>query len=357
MTYGSYPSREGVKKVLVIKLRHLGDVLLTTPFFHCLQKALPSETKIDAYVYKEAAPILSDHPAIHRLWLRDPTQKSFFQEVAFLWKLRKERYDWILNLTEGDRGAIVAGVAGAQVSAGFLPKGKWQRKFYTHPVKQTPGLRHAVERNLDVLRCLGIFPPLEDRKLFFHVPEEEKRMISSLVGKERYVLIHPTSRWRYKCYPPRLMRALIFWLQEQGERVVVSSGPSFEERKWVADLLQGVEGVVDLSGKTTIKGLGALVEGASCVICVDSFCLHLTSALKKRVIALFGPTSDITWAPWLNPDAQVVAESLSCRPCYQDGCGGSKYSDCLERLSLDQIKRVFTNETTLRSSSDALLGL
>lgn len=352
MTYGNYPQRDGVKKILVIKLRHLGDVLLSTPVFSALKKTFP-EAEIDAYVYKEAAPVLEGHPAIRKLWLLDRGERGLFSEAGRLLALRKEGYDWVLSLTEGDRAAIAALASGARVRAGFSPKGLWQKKIYTHPVKQTPGTRHTVERGLDAVRCLGIFPPPEERELFFPLREEALQWAKKTAG-EGYVLVHPTSRWRYKCWPKSSVRALLQGLLREGKKVVVTSGPALEERLWVQEALEGVEGVLDLSGKTSIQELAALVQGARLVVCVDSFCLHLTSALKKRVVALFGPTSEKTWAPWNHPNAVVLAEPLPCRPCYQDGCGGSKYSDCLERLSLKRVQEAI-DESFLQSSSGGLL--
>ena len=81
-----------------------------------------------------------------------------------------------------------------------------------------------------------------------------------------------------------------------------------------------------------MKELGALIEASELLISVDSVPFHIANALKKRVVAIFGPTSEVTWGAWRNPKAEIVAQKLSCRPCYQDGCGGSKVSDCLETL-------------------------
>jgi heptosyltransferase-3 len=72
--------------------------------------------------------------------------------------------------------------------------------------------------------------------------------------------------------------------------------------------------------------------------------LHMASALKKPVVAIFGPTSDAAWGPWRNPRAKVVAQNISCRPCYQDGCGGSKYSDCLHTLPVERVLEALDSE-------------
>ncbi len=336
MGYGNYPDLQGVENVLVIKLRHLGDVLLTTPCFSVLKKRLP-HARIDAYVYQEAAPMLEGHPAIHeiltldRAWKRLPLLKRLKREAGQLWKIRQRRYDLVLNLTEGDRGAMAARVSKAKIRAGVDSRG-----IYTHVAKMCPSLRHTIERQLDLLRRIGIFPEEEERELFWSIPEKEQERAMKLVPWERFILIHPASRWRFKCWPEDKMRTLAEKLLERGERLVFTSGPDAVERDMVARIADGLD-VCNLAGKLTLKELGALIERAKALVCVDSAPLHMASALKRPVVALFGPTSDVTWGPWRNPRARIVAEPMSCRPCYQDGCGGSKKSDCLARLSVEKV--------------------
>lgn len=336
MSYGNYPDLQGVKRVLVIKLRHLGDVLLTTPVFSTLKKRLPG-ARIDAYIYKEATPILEGNPAVNEILQYDRSWKksNWFQrlgkEVALLREIRRNKYDLVLNLTEGDRGAMAARVSGARIRAGVDPRG-----VYTHVAKSCPSLRHTVERQLDLLRRIGIFPDEADRKLFWVLPESSRSSMVGLVPWERFILIHPTSRWRFKCWPEEKMRRMAEILIERGEKLVFTSGPDASEQEMVAKITKGLD-VCNLAGKLTLKELGALIERAAALVCVDSVPMHMASALKKPVVAIFGPTSDITWGPWQNPQARVVFESMSCRPCYLDGCGGSKLSDCLVRLSIDKV--------------------
>ena len=118
--------------------------------------------------------------------------------------------------------------------------------------------------------------------------------------------------------------------------MVFTSGPDPLERAMVDEIVGGLD-VVNLSGKISLMELAAVIEMSEMLVCVDSVPFHMASALKKRVVAIFGPTSDVTWGPWRNPEARVVAQNFSCRPCYQDGCGGSKMSDCLATLPVGMV--------------------
>ena len=342
MTYGDYPDLSRVRKILVVKLRHLGDVLLTGPVFSALKRAMPGAI-VDAYVYEEARPMLEGHPALrgilgyNRKWKGLGLLPRLRREWALLRGIRKEGYDLVINLTEGDRGALAAFAAGAEIRVGFDPKGGWQKRLYTHRVKHCPGVRHTVERNLDALRRIGIFPEERERDLFLLVPNEAREAMRKRVG-EGFVLIHPTSRWRFKCWPVAKMRELTRRLLKMGKKVVITSGPDAMERAMAGEIGEGFP-VQILAGEISLKELGALIELSEVLVCVDSVPLHMASALKKRVVAIFGPTSDVTWGPWRNPEALVVSQNFPCRPCYQDGCGGSKYSDCLHTLPVELVMR------------------
>ncbi len=347
MSYGNYPDLTNVRKILVVKLRHLGDVLLTSPIFTLLKKRMP-EAQIDAYIYSDSFPMLEGHPAISHLIGYDKGIKklSFFsrlkRELFLLWKIRKEKYDLVINLTEGDRGAIVCKMSGAKILVGM--EGDKKRKVYTHIIKKCHALRHTVERNLDALRVIGIFPNMEERELYYHIPESAMSKIKHLLQDARFslkefYLIHPASRWRFKCWPEEKVREVIQTLLSQEKKVVITSGGDKEEKEMVERIIQGIShpNLLNLSAKVTLKELGALIQLCKGLLCVDSVSFHMASALKANVTVLFGPTSDVTWGPWNNPNAQVLTQAFSCRPCYSDGCAGSKKSDCLTTLPVQKV--------------------
>ncbi|HCJ84841.1 MAG TPA: putative lipopolysaccharide heptosyltransferase III [Parachlamydiales bacterium] len=352
MTYGNYPDLKSVKRILVIKMRHLGDVLLTTPLFSRLKEALP-DAEIDAYIYKESHPMLEGHSAISSFLLYDRKWKelSFWRrlkkEVEMVRRLRKRNYDLVINLTEGDRGALAALLSKSPIRVGMDPGKKRKRALYTHLVKVCHSPRHMVERQLDALRALGIFPGPLERELSFTIPDEALRQAEARLERlglqaKEYLLIHPVSRWLFKCPPPAFYRSLIEKLLQEGERVVLTAGPSEKESSFVRAVAEGFpDEVVNLAGTTSLKELGALISMSRALITVDSVPLHMGSALKTPVVALFGPSSEEEWGPWMHPQSAVVSKALPCRPCGLDGCGGGKLSDCLFTLSEEAVLDAF----------------
>ncbi len=333
-----------VRRVLVAKLRHHGDVLLSSPVFSVLKERYP-QLESDAYIYAETLPMLEGHPAISKFllydkgWKRLSLIRKLLKELALLWKIRKGGYDLVINLTEGDRGAIAAGASKARWKIGFDPEGggmKGKEGVYTHLIKHTPKPRHTVEKQLDALRCLGIFPTPEEREVFFHIPEEAYSALATHgLQAGEYIQIHPVSRWMFKSLQVSQFARLIELLHAEGEKIVLTASSDPIEREMVEDICAALPHVplVNLAGKTSLKELGAVVNSAKLLISVDSVPVHLSSALKTPVVALFGPTCEQNWGPWQNPKSRVVKMDVSCRPCYRSGCAGSGRSDCLERLS------------------------
>ena len=350
--YGDYPDLASVRRALVIKLRNHGDVLLSSPLFAALKAAMP-HARIDAYVFRDTAPMLEGHPAISGFHLYDREWKKLgllarvSRELGLLRDIRRTRYDMVINLTDADRGAIAAWLSGARYRAGWVaPKnmGGFRTRFYTHIVKGPPRPRHAVELALDAARRIGIFPRPGEAPLHLHLPEAARQRVVSLLaagGIEPgdYLLVHPTSRWLFKSWPIEKYSQLFDRLADNGIQLVVSAAPDPSELEVVKAILAGCQRArpFDLAGQLSLKELGALIEASSGLLCVDSVPLHIASALKKPTVALFGPSSEQEWGPWDNPRAEVLTQPYSCRPCGLDGCGGSKVSDCLTTLPVERV--------------------
>jgi lipopolysaccharide heptosyltransferase III len=341
---------QAVKRALVIKLRHHGDVLLSSPVFTVLKKHAP-HIEIDALVYAETAPMLDLHPAIatvHRIdraWKRQGLGKQSAEEWALLSALRQRNYDLVIHLTEHPRGAWLAQLLGARYSvAPKVPgKGRWWRASFSHLYALPLATRrHTVELNLDALRRIGVQPGVDERWLTLVPGADAERRVNEILIADglhdaKFVHLHPTSRWQFKCWEPEKNAALIDALASRGHRVVLTAGPDASELDFIARIKAAANSeVVDLAGKLSLKELAALTARAWLFIGVDSAPMHMAAAMGTPVVALFGPSGEIEWGPWLVPH-RVVSSSHPCRPCGNDGCGGGKVSECLTSLALQPV--------------------
>jgi len=363
-----------IKKILVIKLRHIGDVLLTVPVFRALRENFPY-AHISALVNSGTEEVLTGNPLINEIIVFDRDIKNmnparkYIKELSFLRMMRAGGFDMTVDLTSGDRAAIISLVSGARYRLAYDPGSDGffgKRHLYTHLAKKDGSL-HMVLQNLDVVRQFGI--STEDLNLDFSIPEEAKIFVKEIfnendipITKEgqmgvKVVHVHPTSRWLFKCWKDEYMAEVIGWLIDQGVKVIVTSSPDEREMKKAkrilslySSLVPHPSSLVDLCGKTTIKQLAAISAASDLFLGVDSAPMHIATAVGTPVIALFGPTSEVQWGPWYkgNPYPSsnrmqtfgihaVIKKDWECVPCGKDGCNGGKISSCMHNISPKEV--------------------
>jgi len=339
----------GLRRALVIQLRHHGDVLLTSPVFTVLKNHAPA-LEIDALVYAETREMLDLHPAVARVHAvkRDWKQSGAIIRLAREWRLftdlRKRSYDLVVHLSEHPRGAWLARSLGARyaVAPDFARKPRLWKKSFSHLFPLPPhARRHRVEINLDALRRIGIQPSEDERKLVLVPGEDAERSVEGLLAGQglaprSFIHFHPGSRWQFKCWPPERAAALVDALVRRGERLALTAAPDERELDLIAEIRKRTGApIADFSGKLTLKQLAALSARAKLFVGVDSAPMHIAAAMGTRVVALFGPSGELEWGPWRVEHRIVASGEHPCRPCGNDGCGGGKVSECLTRLPVE----------------------
>jgi heptosyltransferase-3 len=334
------------ERILCIKLKHIGDVLLMTPAIRALRRAWP-ESAIAALVPRGTEEVLAANPDLTAILTfdRDAGIAGNWQLIR---ALRRYAPDLVLEMGQGDREAVLGWLSGARQRVGYAPgrSGRWRRALLTDVVPWN-GAQHVIETNLDLVRACGI-PAEASRPVLSVRPEIRERMSARLAAAglgpgEPLVVIHPGSRWLFKAWPEASCVEVIHRLvQHAGVAVAVTSGPGAVEVAAANRIPARVEGsrvgspIVNLIGRTSLAELAAVLERAALFIGVDSAPMHMAAALGVPVVALFGPSGEMSWGPW--GDGHVVVTSpYLCRPCGQDGCLGSKRSDCLEAISPEQV--------------------
>ncbi|MBP2169115.1 heptosyltransferase-3 [Erwinia toletana] len=298
-----------ITRILVIKFRHHGDMLLTTPVIRSLKAAWPA-AKIDVLLYEETRAMLACHPdinqiyAIDRRWKKQGVRYQLGQEWRLLKTLRKQHYDIVVNLADQWRSAMITRFTAAPVRLGFdFPKRRgllWQH-CYTHlvPTGNHQSL-HTVEQNLSLLAPLGL--PAIDCTVGMHYAESDRLTVQQLLnGVTRYIVVQPTSRWFFKCWSEEKFAAVLQALHDDGHSIVLTSGPDGKELAMIDKItahLSSRENVISLAGQLTLTQLAALIDKAELFIGVDSVPMHMAAALQTPCVALFGPSKLVFWRPW-----------------------------------------------------------
>lgn len=340
-----------VKRALVVKLRHHGDVLLTSPLFTALRNHA-SGIEIDALVYDDTRAMLEENPSISKIFAVDRNWKSMpalhraGHEWHLLRQLRERRYNLLIHLSEHPRGAWLARALGCAhaVAPDYSNRSKFWRRSFTHlySLPKNPH-RHMVEWNLDALRRIGLQPTAEERALVLVAggkgeSEADQLMREHGLKEKSFIHVHPAARWSFKCWPEHRNAALIDALITRGESVVLTAAPESIELDYVSRIAALCRSKpTNLAGKLSLKGLAALTARAKLFIGVDSAPMHIACAMGTPVVALFGPSGEKEWGPWSSASRVVASDLHPCRPCGIDGCGGGKISDCLVTLPENRV--------------------
>lgn len=350
-------------KILIMKFRNIGDVLLTSPMASALA-TLPDKPQVTFLVKRGTEEMLTGHPNIDNV-LTLPERSSDETTVAFLIRqwlfirtLRSQRFDVSINTTEGDRGLIIGWLSGAKRRIGYLKtQEKWWRKYLvTEPHLGRVGRFHTVLRNLDLIS--SFVTPTNIRVDFHFRPSDKQDAIEKLKqvgwdGKQTLVHVHPVSRWFFKCWRDDYMAQTIDYIQQElGYRVALTCAPDPLEKNRLANIItQCRSKPFNLGGELTLKQTGALSAISNLFLGVDSAPMHIAAAVDTPVIAIFGPSGAFDWGPWsngwkdmkTNPYVQrngiqkstkhtVIQQAWECAPCGKDGCQSTKRSECLESL-------------------------
>lgn len=315
------------RRILLIKLRHHGDMVLTTPVINRLHQHYP-DAEIDVLLYKETRPILSEHPAlthihvIDRSWKNKGIRYQMQQELLLIKSIRARQYDLVINLADQWRSALLSMLSGAKVRLGFDFKKRrsvvW-RVGHTHLVTtENHSKLHTVEQNMSILSPLGI--STEDARTSMHYSESDKAFCQQLLIKNQvtggYIVIQPTSRWAFKCWDDDKFASVIDALGETGLTVVMTASPDKKELEMVRkiqDLTHNPQ-VISVAGQLSLTQLAAMIDGAKLFIGVDSAPMHMAAALNTPCVALFGPTKMQHWRPWGNNNMTLWAGDYAPLP-------------------------------------------
>jgi len=346
-------------KILVIKFRNIGDVLLTTPLIKNLKLHYP-DAKIDVALNKGTEEMVTKNPNINEIFVYDrsyykslPKVKKIIEEFKFLRSFKD--YDMVINTTEGDRGAFIAKFSKAKTKIGYPVKKNWLLKSVFDISLPKPTLiRHIIDNNLDALRVQNL-EVLEKKVEIFWDKEDEKKVDSLNLGE--FVHIHPVSRWLFKCIKDEIMAEIIDFIESKGKKVVITASPDKEEIKKVESILSFTKSnPINLSGKLSLKEVAYLSSKAKLFIGVDTAVMHMAAAVNTPVVAFFGPSGAFNWGPWDNDLMEsgykekngiqkmgkhiVIQHNWDCIPCGKDGCNGSKISDCLMQFDMNEVKKI-----------------
>src|SRR5262245_31260851 len=348
-------SNPQISRILLVRLRLIGDVVFTTPAIRALRARFP-DAHLSYVVEPAALPIVEHNPHLQDVIVAHRLRGAagLRADLALIKRLRQGGYDLAIDFHGGPRASVLTWLSGAPRRIGYDVIGRsW---MYTERVRRPRDLRprHSVHNQFDLLAPLGIAPP--DPAV---VPVEmtagadaDRRVRERLTGAgvpttARLIVVHVSSNSPFRRWPSDSFAAAIAELAASAEdrRIIITAGPSEADAvdRIVAAARSRLNGAaaerVLRLGEFSLAELRALVDAAALYIGGDSGPLHIAATSNVPIVALYGPTLPVRSHPWRSraiPDEAVDAGPLPCRPCDQRVCAPGDFR-CLTGIRPDAV--------------------
>jgi predicted lipopolysaccharide heptosyltransferase III len=340
-------------RVLLIRLRLIGDVVLSTPVIRALRRTFP-DAELTYLVEREAAAVVTASPHLDEVMVVERARglARLLQDVRLAWRLRRRRFDLVIDMHGGPRSSWLSLATGAPQRIGYdMPGRAW---MYTRTVPRARELRarHSVLNQWDLLSGIdgwtGEGPdPVRDAVEMPVDARADVRMAARLAaagvdGDSHLVVIHVSASNPFRRWPEASFAELVAALATASERrrLVLSSGPS--DRAAAGRIVAAARArlgpdrapqVLDI-GEFDLAELRAIIARSRLFIGGDTGPLHVAAATATPVVAVYGPTLPARSRPWRDPalaTESLEVHGLPCRPCDQRVCAPGDYR-CLTSL-------------------------
>lgn len=343
-------------KILLIRLRLIGDVVFTTPAIRAIRRRYP-DARLTYIVEPAAQPVVAGNPHLSEVIVAPSSRglERLRDDWRLARRLRAEGFDVAIDFHGGPRSAWLAWASRARVRIGYHIQGRsW---MYTTRVARPRALRarHSVENQWDLLTPLGIEAPdrwRDPTEMALNADAaralDERFRAAGLRADDRLIVIHVSAGNPFRRWPGEAFVDLAVRLVEADphRHVLLTSGPSERDAaRAVADAARRrlaassqAHAILDCP-ELSLAELRACLPRASLFIGGDSGPLHVAGTTAVPIVGIFGPTLPARSAPWRHPDAiteSVDAGELPCRPCDQRACAPGDFR-CLTRLSADTV--------------------
>jgi heptosyltransferase-2 len=329
-----------MNKILVINLMYIGDLLFATPLLHSLHQHYPA-AQISLLVDEKYADVVRFNPNISELICID--KKGYHGKlknfIRLIGDLRQKKYDLVINLHRNERSSALAGFSGGKKIVGFSKPGFGM--LFDQVIAERTDI-HQVTAYLEVLKAINI--PIVDSGLEMKVDEKSTLQAQKLWDQAfslpespcAVIGLNTGGSWPTKRWTADGFAELADNLLDQGYGVSFFGGPmDKEDVDIILDKMKNPDSpmLAVFTGQTTLLEMAALVKNCAVFITGDSGPMHIAVSQKVPVVALFGPSDPVRYAPYRQQQAVMIA-ARDCLACGQHDCVGH---ECMSDISPDLV--------------------
>lgn len=311
--------KKRVRRILIIRLGSIGDILLTTPLIRMIKKQIDG-VEIDFLIKRSFVPLVQENPHINQI-----IQFNGSCDKVRLWNMirhiRNSGYDAILDLQNNQRSFLIRCFSGVRIQRCFHPK-RIRRFLLVYFKANFYGKSVPVSsRYLKTLAKWGIVDDGAGLE-FFIDRQSENRMIDRLrkkqFNKEKILVLAPGAAHNTKRWPITGFAEAGNFFAQRGMSVIIVGGQG--DTSLSEELVQLIDfPVTNYSGQLSLSETGALIKHSELIITNDTGVAHMGAAFRRKLVVIFGPTTHHFGFLPFRTDAIVIEKSLSCRPCSYHG--------------------------------------
>lgn len=328
------------KRILLTRMKYIGDVVLTTPIIKTLRMTYP-----DAYIAylgdAKAVSLLENNPYLNEIIPFDFTKDSFSYQMKMYAAMFTGNYDLTIDLYSNPRSALMTFATGAKVRIGGDARGRG--KLYTIRISDDGSLKSAIDYHYQSLAPLGITGKEHTTEIFLTDKEKKDGLdVLRSIGvapSKPVIAIHPGATWPNKIWLKEQFSALISRLvKETDVEIVLSPGPKDAELMTI--LSQANPMRVHTLPLLPVRPLAAVLSQCSVFVSNDCGPMHIGVAVGTKTIGIFGPEPIEIWFPYDRKAGHLpMFKKIHCSPCRTTSCyrQGEEYLECMKLITVDEV--------------------
>ncbi|MDQ3714396.1 MAG: glycosyltransferase family 9 protein [Acidobacteriota bacterium] len=328
-----------VQRVLVVRLRSIGDTVLSTPSLIALKRFLP-DAQIDILLEDWVAPVLEGFDAVDNILMVSRNDKKSRLETAL--KIRRNKYDVAFNLHGGTTATFFVRASGAKYRVGLA--GYQYNFLYTHLAPSPLEFwktehTHSAEQQLALLGFVGV--PVKDkpksRLVVSGKNAEEMDLFLHVHGvdNEELALIHPAAAFEEKQWSIEKFAKIIDYLAARNIFSVAVAAP--EEKHIIEELTRKTSTAFHGFSDLTLPEITALASRAKIFVGNDSGIAHIAAAVNTPTVVIFGSSNVNHWRPWTNAPNEIVYAEKPCNHRIGEIRKGSENPKCIRCVTVKEV--------------------
>ncbi len=336
-------------RILLIKLKHIGDTLIMTSAINSIKANYPNAV-IDVIVREGTQSVLKDNTKINKILLAprpEKHQRSLLREIVKTIKnfqfLCTHKYDYAIDLSNSSRNTLYALASFAKtraINVSGYNLDYFQKLIFNKKISFPWSDLHQTQK--DDLMCriaLDIETENPTPKMSIAQSAPNDFIESNKLLENKYIFAHITSRWKHKEWEKERWREVFGYINSLGYRIVLSSGPEKSEREYVEYFVRKGLDVILTDGTLSFQENAFLIEKAALFIGVDTAMMHVASTTDTFIIALFGVSDEWAWRPWCE-NHKLIMKECKCKRERKILCDKSNIVECMDKIEVNEVNKI-----------------